>query len=79
VVASGASNLGGYADLVTQVSDADAAAAALVAAATEPAERRALRRRRVAGDDWDARAATVNRLLAELEVPASMGAVAGAR
>jgi glycosyltransferase involved in cell wall biosynthesis len=79
VVASGASNLGGYADLVTQVGDADAAAAALRAAATEPAERRALRRRRVAGDGWDARAATVHRLLAELEVPASMGAVAGAR
>jgi glycosyltransferase involved in cell wall biosynthesis len=79
VVATGASNLGGYADLVEQVSDADAAAEALRGALAEPAERRALRRRRVAGDGWDARAATVNRLLAELEAPAPVGAVAGGR
>jgi glycosyltransferase involved in cell wall biosynthesis len=79
VVASGALNLGAYADLVTQVRDADAAAIALRAAATEPAERRALRRRRVAGDGWDARAATVNRLLAEMAEPRPLAAVAAGR
>jgi hypothetical protein len=79
VVASGALNLGAYADVVTQVSDADAAAIALRAAATEPAERRALRRWRVAGDGWDARAATVNRLLAEMAEPRPLGAVAEGR
>jgi hypothetical protein len=79
VVASGPSDLGGYTDLVTQVSDADAAAAALRAAATEPAERRALRRLRVTGDGWDARAAAVNRLLVELEEPTPLGAVAAGR
>jgi hypothetical protein len=72
-------NLGAYAEVVTQVSDADAAAIALRAAATEPAERRALRRWRVAGDGWDARAATVNRLLAEMAEPRPLGAVAEGR
>ncbi|MCG6943623.1 MAG: glycosyltransferase [Thiohalocapsa sp.] len=77
VLVAGRSNLGGYADLVTRAEDADAAAAAVSAAAAEPAEWRALRRRRVAGDGWDARAAMVNRLLADLDAHAAIGAIAG--
>ncbi|WP_295880139.1 glycosyltransferase family 1 protein [uncultured Thiohalocapsa sp.] len=75
-VVAGALNLGGFADLATRVTGADAAADALRAAAVEPAERRALRRLRVRGDGWGARAATVNRLLTELETAAMPAAAA---
>jgi hypothetical protein len=77
VVVAGKANLGGYADMVRRVTDPDAAAAALAAAVAEPVERRVLRRRRVAGDGWGARAALVNRLLAGFDAQPAVGAIAG--
>jgi glycosyltransferase involved in cell wall biosynthesis len=78
VVVAGACNLGGYADLVNRVDGVDGAVNALLAAAAGLGEGRALRRRRVAGDGWGARAAMVSRLLAEFDEDAAMVALTGA-
>jgi len=60
------------------VDGVDGAVNALLAAAAGLGEGRALRRRRVAGDGWGARAAMVNRLLAEFDEDAAMVQLTGA-
>jgi glycosyltransferase involved in cell wall biosynthesis len=78
VVVAGGANLGNFADLTLRGDDAETAAAALEAAAHEPRERQLLRRHRVAGQGWDARAAAASQLLAVFDA-GTLGAVAGRR